>query len=71
MPLQFLDLPGGPGGTEHAPPVETGCQGPAAHHRGGGGQLSRDAGPPADTAGPPGVSCALDTGGLGAVSSRC
>ena len=47
---QLLDLPGGPGGAEHAAPVEAGREGAAAHHRGGGGQLPRDTGPPADPA---------------------
>lgn len=28
--LQLLDLPGGPGGSQHASPVAAGGQGPAA-----------------------------------------
>lgn len=64
-PLQFMDLPGGPGGAEHAPPVETWREGPAAHHRGGGGQLPRDTRPPPYSSCSPGVPCALDAGKCG------
>lgn len=60
-----MDLPGGPGGTEYAPPMETRRQGPAAHHRGGGGQLPRDARPPPHPPRSPRVPCPLDTGGFG------
>ena len=59
-----MDLPGGPGGAEHAPPVEARRQSPAAHHRGGGGQLPRDSGPSPHPSGSPGVSCPLDAGGF-------
>lgn len=59
---QLLDLPGGHGGPQHAPPLETRGQSPAEDHRGGGGQLPRDAGPPADTEGASSVPSPLDPG---------
>lgn len=42
--------------------MEARCQGSAENHRGGGGQLPRDAGPPAHPAGAPSVPGALDPG---------
>lgn len=60
--LQLLDLPGGPGGSQHAPPVEARGQGPAEDHRGGGGQLPRDSGPPAHPASPQGFPRPVDAG---------
>lgn len=59
---QLLDVPGGHGGPQHAPPLEAGGESPAEDHRGGGGQLPWDAGPPADTEGASSVPSTLDPG---------
>lgn len=62
LSLQLLDVSGGSGGAEHEAPVEAGGEGPAAHHRGGGGQLPRDAGAAADPEGAARLPRALDPG---------
>ena len=59
---QLLDLLGGSGGSQPAAPVAARGEGPAAHDRGGGGQLPRDPGPAAHRASPPRLPRALDTG---------
>lgn len=63
--LQLLDLPGGLGGSQHAAPVAAGGEGPAAHDRGGRGQLPRDPGPAAHRASPSRLPGALDAGESG------
>lgn len=55
-------MPGGHGGPQHAPPLEARGESPAEDHRGGGGQLSWDAGLPADTEGASSVPSTLDPG---------
>lgn len=60
--LQLLDVPGGSGGAQHAPPVAAGGQGSAEDHRGGGGQLPGDSGAAAHLKSAPSLPRPLDSG---------